>query len=339
MPADFTFLHPEWFLLCGAGLLAAAALLRRRARGASWPAFAEARTAGLRTRDLERFVRAFLRAGALVALALVFAGPTSLRPSAPPPELGLDLLLVVDASGSMQALDAQIDGEPGTRLALAQRTVARFARTRAEAGDRVGLVVFGDDAFTQCPLTQDGALLAAALERVRPGVAGNETALGEALALAVRRVTARGGASPEGRVVVLLTDGRNTTGEIPVDVAMELARASRVRVHTVGIGGEGRVAMGAAEGAAARGLRFGRHDLDAETLEAIAQHTGGRFFRARSGADLGAVYEAIDALERVERPARGERLERPRPEPFLAAAGCFIALELLGFSVLRRVIS
>lgn len=328
--------HPAALVLIVLGAWAAWRLLRRRPARLAWPALPEAEAAGARAHDPDPWLRALLRALAIAALVVAVAGPVVRRDAAPPPERGLDLVLVVDTSGSMRSLDAAVEGEWRTRLELARRVVSRFARRRAESGDRVGLVVFGERAFTQCPLTRDGALLGASLERVGPGVAGENTALGDALALAVKRVSARDDASEGARVVVLLTDGRSNAGEIPVDVAAALARARGVRVHTVGIGGEGRVAMERPEGAARRGLHFARQDLDAETLAWIAEHTGGRFFRALRGEDLAAVYEAIDALERSERPAEARRLETPRPEPWLALAGGLVALEILGLSVLRR---
>jgi len=344
--------HPGALLLVGLAVWAALRLLRRRPERIPWPAFPEAEAASGRrpgseaplraAREAplraarEAPLRAALRALAIAALAVVAAGPVTRRAAAPPPELGLDLILVLDASGSMRALDAEFEGEWRTRLELARTVVSRFARRRAASGDRVGLVVFGQHAFTQCPLTRDGGLLAASLARVQPGVAGENTALGDALALAVKRVSGRSEAKPGTRVVVLLTDGRSNVGEIPVDVAVELARVRGVRVHTVGIGGEGRVPIDRAESAAGRGLHFARHDLDADTLTFIASRTGGRFFRARRPADLAEVYEAIDALERTERPAQGRSLETPRPEAWLAVAGGLVALELLGLSVLRR---
>ena len=183
-----------------------------------------------------------LRCGALLALAALLAGPVGVHRAPPEPGLGLDLTLVLDASGSMRALDAQLRRRAGrTRLDLAREVVARFATQRAAEGDRVALVVFGDTAFTLCPLSSDGALLARALERVEPGMAGEATALGQALALAVKR--ARGAGDPgraPGRVVVLLTDGRHNAGALSVEVATQLAAAAGVRVHTVGIGSVGR---------------------------------------------------------------------------------------------------
>jgi len=330
--------HPTALVLSLLAGWAAWRLLRQRPASVAWPALAEARAAGARRRDPDPWLRALLRAGAVAALAVVLAGPVSRHPAAPPPERGLDLMLVVDASRSMQSLDAEVAGEWRTRLDLARLVVSRFAQQRAESGDRVGLVVFGEHAFTQCPLTRDGALLAASLSRVQPGVAGESTALGDALALAVKRVTIRAQGDDDTRVVVLLTDGRSGAGEIPVDVATELARSLGVRVHTVGIGSEGPVAMGGREGAAGQGLQFERHDLDAETLEAIARHTGGQFFRARRSDDLAAVYARIDALERTERPAPGRSLERPLPEPWLALAGGLVVLEILGLGVARRAL-
>jgi Ca-activated chloride channel family protein len=164
-------------------------------------------------------------------------------------------------------------------------------------------------------------------------MAGEATALGDALALAVKRL--HGAGAPEaGRLAVLLTDGRSNADHVPPAVASALAAQLGVRVHTVGIGGEGEVAMATRSGG--RSLETTRQDLDAETLATIAAASGGRFFRARSSADLAAVYEAIDRIERPEREAPPERLGEPAPEPLLAGAGALLALELLAARVLAR---
>jgi Ca-activated chloride channel family protein len=243
----------------------------------------------------------------------------------------------------MRALDAEDDGHFRTRIELAREVVARFAEVRVAEGDRVGLVVFGDTAFTQCPLTRDGALLAASLGRVEAGMAGEATALGDALALAVKRVLGDADAQRPnapgrplaGRLVVLLTDGRSNAGSVPSEVAAALAAHHGVRVHTVGIGGEGEVAM--AGGAPdARDLERQRHDLDATTLQQIASSTRGRAFQALSSGDLEAVYREIDQLERVEREAPPRLTGAPVPEPFLALAALAVGLELLGTRALNR---
>lgn len=326
-------------LWLGAALALGALYAMGRAAPAAleWPGLREAVRAGASRRDLVRGAALALRAGGLLALAAVLAGPTSLHRAPPEPGYGLDITLVVDASGSMRALDAQVGDAWRTRLDLAREVVARFASQRAAEGDRVALVVFGDSAFTQCPLTSDGALLSRALERVEAGMAGEATALGQALALAVKRSLGASqtpaGPAGAGRVVVLLTDGRHNAGPISVELATQLAVAAGVRVHTVGIGSAGDlVAIEGPTGA----LHFERHDVDVKGLEAIARATGGQFFAAHRSRDLDAVYDAIDHLERVAhpRPARVRRSESP--EPLLAASGGLLLAELVLARVLRR---
>jgi Ca-activated chloride channel family protein len=326
--------HPDWLpWLALASVVALVAALRRQPAAIAWSAMPEALAAGARRFDLAPALARSLRLCALFALAVVLAGPVGVQRVPPEPGRGLDLVLVVDASGSMRALDAELAGERRTRLALAREVVARFAQQRAAEGDRVALVVFGETAFTLCPLTSDGALLRAALARVEAGVAGEATALGEALALAVKRVGAS--ATAAGRVAVLLTDGRHNAGAVSVEAATALAAGDRLRVHTVAIGsaGEG-VLMERGAGAAGRGLRFERHDVDASSLAAIAAGTGGRFFAARRSSDLAPVYAEIDQLERPARRLPPRTRRRAHPEPWLAfAGGC-----LLGELALARVL-
>ncbi len=335
--------RPAW-LIALVPLVVAAALAALRARPACvpWAAIAEARSGGARRFDGVRGLALGLRTMALLALAAVLAGPVGLHRAPPEPGSGLDLVLVVDASGSMRALDAEVGGEWRTRLHLAREVVTRFATQRAAEGDRVALVVFGESAFTQCPLTSDGALLGAALERVEAGVAGEATALGDALALAVKRALGgtparRGGGPLAGRVVVLLTDGRNNAGSISLDAATALAAGEGIRVHTVAIGSAGEeVPMATGGGAAGRGLRFERHDVDSGALAQVAAATGGRFFQARRSRDLDSVYREIDSLERVPRPLPARIRHSERPEPFLAlAAGCLF-FEIAAARVWRR---
>lgn len=332
------FEAPGWLAGCLLlGVLAVGLAALRRPAALGLPAAREARAARAHRGDPVRGAALLLRAGALATLAAVLAAPIGVTVAPPEPGLGLDLVLVVDASGSMRALDARDSGGQRTRLELAREVVARFAEQRAAEGDRVGLVVFGESAFTQCPLTSDGALLAAALSRVEAGMAGEATALGDALGLAVKRALAGVGSGPHepaGRVIVLLTDGRHNAGALSVEAAMILAAAEGLRVHTVAIGTAGEeVAMAAEPGRATGAPRFERHDVDTEALVRVANSTGGRFFQARRSSDLEAVYAEIDALERVTRPLP-ERLRRTeRPEPLLALAGGL----LLGEVALARV--
>jgi Ca-activated chloride channel family protein len=336
---------PAVLVLVGAAALALLAVaFRRMPPSLPWPALDEARAAGAWRFDPLRGLAFALRAGALLALAAVLARPGASPDGGDDRVRGLDVVLVLDTSASMRALDAQVGGEWRTRLELARQVVGRFALHRVAEGDRVGLVVFGDSAFTLCPLASDGALVAAALDRVSAGMAGDATALGDALALAVKRVAPRepggevsgdAGAGPQaGRLVVLLTDGRANAGSVPVEVAAALAAAMQTRVHTVGIGGTGEVAVEGPSGR--RELRLERHDLDAATLASVAEQSGGRFFHARGSGDLESIYEAIDALERVDRPAPPRATRQPRPEPLLAAAGLLLVAEILATRVLAR---
>jgi Ca-activated chloride channel family protein len=321
-----------------------------RGRGAiEHPAWRELREAGARPDWPGRIGRGGLRLAVLVALAWAIAEPVALRQSAPEIGRGLDILLALDTSGSMNALDAQtaaVKSAPSaadpelaanagtrTRLDLAIEAVRRFARTRVAEGDRVGLVVFGDHAFTQCPLTSDGRVLDAALAEVRAEMAGRRTALGDGLALAVKRLDAAERMGDAGRVAVLLTDGRSTAGEIPVGIATDLARVHGVRVHTVGIGSD-HAQVAVATGPAGR-VRLERHAPDFEVLARVAAETGGRFHRARRSPDLAAVYEEIDALERVERPEPRPPRVQPRAEPALALAFVLLAIDV-GLGRLRR---
>ncbi len=333
------FAEPTWlWLLPVAWAWLAAVHLAGRRAALGWPATTEARAAGARRFDAVGSCVGALRLAAVTLLALVLARPMGSEQEVKLRHDGLDLVLALDASGSMRALDAEGAGEPRTRLSLAKEVVARFAGERVAEGDRVALVVFGDRAFTQSPLSSDGALLAAALGRVEAGMAGESTALGDALGLSVKRAgPKREAADAEalaGRVVVLLTDGRSNAGQVPPEIALALARDRGVRVHTVGIGGQGQVAMAGRHGG--RRLSLERHDLDAATLQRVAEQTGGRYFAARSSEDLASVYAEIDQLERVEREAPPRRLGAPVPEPLLAAAGGLLFAQLMLGRVLAR---
>lgn len=332
---------------------------KTRPASLGWSALAQIRTAGGRRFDVAGFVSIFLRASCVLALLGVLAGPVGVHQLPPEPGYGLDLVLALDASGSMRALDAEQRGENRTRLALAREVVARFAEHRASAGDRVALVVFGETAFTQCPLTSDGRLLSNALDRVEAGVAGEATAIGDALALAVKRVLGASSllqgvsgdgavSSPDeisneqivGRVIVLLTDGRNNAGALSVELATAVAASEGIRVHTVGIGSVGaEVAMASADGHSRGGTQFERLDVDTDALRRIANATGGRFFAARTSKDLDSVYREIDALERVARPLPPRVNESDRPEPLLALAGSLLIAEIAAARVFGRRLS
>jgi len=260
-----------------------------------------------------------LRAGSIGLLAwlawallcVAAARPQQLGAPVAPPQLGRDLMLAVDLSGSMSEEDMALGGRPVDRLTAAKAVIADFLDRRA--GDRVGLLVFGQRAYTLTPLTLDLASVRQQLSDSVVGLAGRETALGDAIGLAVKRLRSQ---PAQQRVVVLLTDGVNTAGVLEPEKAAELAASEDVRVHTVAFGGEGGLSLFGFQ----LPMPGAGDDIDEAGLQRIAERTGGRFFRARDTESLADIYAEIDRLEPVQRPGQAVR---PRIERYawpLAAA-------------------
>jgi Ca-activated chloride channel family protein len=207
------------------------------------------------------------------------------------PVTGRDLLLAVDISGSMDTQDMILNSSPVNRLQAVKRVAGEFIQRRQ--GDRVGLVLFGSRAYLQTPLTFDTETTATLLEESEIGLAGRETAIGDAIGLAVKRL--REDAAAE-RVLILLTDGANTSGEVQPLQAAEFAARQGLKIYTVGVGAD---EMMVQDFFGARVVNPSA-DLDEETLKAIAERTGGAYFRARDAAGLIEIYRLIDELEPVE---------------------------------------
>lgn len=207
------------------------------------------------------------------------------------PVSGRDLLLAVDISPSMDEQDMIIQGRGINRLQAVKRVVDDFIQRRE--GDRLGLLLFGTEPYIQAPLTFDLATVRTLLHESGIGMAGRATAIGDAIGLAVKRLRDR---PQEQRVVILLTDGANTAGEITPDKATEIAKATGVRIYTIGIGAESMVQRGLL---GSRQVNPSR-DLDEALLKRMAEQTGGEYFRARSLPELELIYENIDQLEPIE---------------------------------------
>lgn len=258
-------------------------------------------------------------------LCVAAARPQQLGAPVAPPQAGRDLMLAVDLSGSMSEEDMALGGRPVDRLTAAKAVIADFLDRRG--GDRVGLLVFGQRAYTLTPLTLDLASVRQQLADSVVGLAGRETALGDAIGLAVKRLRSQ---PAQQRVVVLLTDGVNTAGVLTPEKAAELAASEGVRVHTVAFGGEGGLSLfgfqlptpGAGE------------EIDEPGLQRIALRTGGRFFRARDTESLAGIYAEIDRIEPVQRP--GEAV-RPRIERYpWPLAGALLLASLAALPLRRR---
>ena len=205
---------------------------------------------------------------------------------------GLDLMLVIDTSGSMRALDFfAADGARQNRLAVVKEVLAEFISARAN--DRIGMIVFGDEAYTQAPLTSDHDVLQAFLAQVEIGLAGEKTAIGDAIGVATSRLK---DIEAESKVAILLTDGENTAGRLTPLLAMQAAHSQHIRIYTIGIGSNEPVPV------PYRGRIVYQHvPLDEKLLQKIATTTGGQYFHAADSDALQAIYRTIDKLEKTDK--------------------------------------
>ncbi len=254
---------------------------------------------------------------AAVARPMIYGEPVTL------PGEGRDLLLAVDLSGSMQIEDMRLGNQTANRLMAVKAVVGEFVERRQ--GDRLGLIVFGSKAYLQAPLTFDTATVKRFLLESQIGFAGRETAIGDAVGLSIKRLLDRPASS---RVLILLTDGANTAGNIEPIEAARVAAEQGITIYTVGIGADSMTRSGIF------GTSFGARtvnpsrDLDEKSLQTIAEATGGQYFRARNPAELNDIYRLLDELEPIDQDA-----ETFRPQTSLfhwPLAAAFIASLLLG---------
>ena len=239
----------------------------------------------------------------LIWLALVGAAARPQWTGAPVtlPTTGRDLMLAVDISGSMGTEDMQLGNRLVNRLTVVKNVVSEFVAQRQ--GDRVGLILFGTNAYLQAPLTFDLASVNRLLTEAPVGIAGGKTAIGDAIGLGVKRLRNR----PEGdRVLILLTDGANNVGEVAPDKAAELATVEGIRIYTIGVGAES-MRMPSIFGVFSSGIINPSAELDEETLQHIANVTEGRYFRAENTEQLMEIYDLIDAMEPIEQEAETYR--------------------------------
>lgn len=294
--------------------------------------------AALRVPDLEEFGNLqhktslknsrfllFLKCILWLALVGAAARPQWVGEPVQIPQTGRDLMLAVDLSGSMQHTDFEINGQTVDRLTALKLILGDFIDRRK--GDRLGLILFGSEAYLQTPLTFDTTTVKQLLMESAIGLAGNGTAIGDAIGLAIKQLRDSPQAS---RVLILLTDGRNNTGEISPEKAAELAANSKLKIHTLAIGSNEALVQ----------TFFGAQkvDLSAEIDEAalkmIAQKTGGQYFRAYDTKDLVRIYQQLDELEAIEQE---NKYYRPTDEKYyLPLLLAFTLMVALLFEKVRR---
>lgn len=234
------------------------------------------------------------------------------------PQSGRDLMLAVDLSGSMSTTDFDINGKTVDRLTALKHVASDFIERRE--GDRLGLILFGSQAYLQTPLTFDTKTVKQLLLESAVGLAGNETAIGDAIGLSVKQLR---NSAESSRVLILLTDGNNNTGELTPEKASEIAANANLKVHTVAIGSNEAMVQ----------TVFGTRrihpsaDIDEKALKAVAEKTGGHYFRAYDTKDLATIYKKIDELEPIEKESKFYRpIEEYYYYPLIAALTLIAAL-------------
>ena len=235
-----------------------------------------------------------LRFVCLILLVLAICRPQLYSVSRETQSSGVDIILCLDTSGSMQALDFTLNGESVDRLTAVKKVVSDFIKKREH--DRIGLVVFGKHAFTQAPLTLDKGLLLGLINRLEIGMAGDMTAIGSALAVAGKRIK---DIPAHTKIVILLTDGRNNFGDISPAEASDALSSLGIRIYTIGVGSQGPVPF-RVRGIFGERMVYQRVDLDEEILRKVADIGKGRYFRASDSKELARIYELIDQAEKTE---------------------------------------
>tara|TARA_B110000211_G_C14042467_1_gene537378 strand:- start:169 stop:1188 length:1020 start_codon:yes stop_codon:yes gene_type:complete len=229
----------------------------------------------------------------IIWLLVVFAStqPQWLGEAVNVPTEGREMMIAVDLSGSMQVEDMTLNGRSVNRLDMLKVLLGEFIERRN--GDRLGLILFGDDAYMQTPMTFDRKTVQQMLDETVLGLVGKQTAIGDAIALAVKRFDEK---KDSNRVLLLLTDGQNTAGKITPEQALELAVAKNITIYSIGIGADVMI----------QNSLFGARrvnpssELDEESLQRLADETGGYYFRARASEDMSKIYQLLDELEPVE---------------------------------------
>ena len=254
---------------------------------------------------------------AWLSLVTAIARPVNIGDPVALPTTGRDILLAVDISGSMEREDMIINGRQVNRLYAVKSVVSEFVNTRE--GDRLGLILFGERAYLQTPLPFDTKTLRDLLIEAQIGFAGNGTAIGDAIGLSVKKLKER---PDSNRVLILLTDGSNTAGVLSPSEASDIAKKAKVKIYTIGIG----------DGRQRNQVLFGQtlvnqnNDLDERTLTAIADLTGGKYFRARDPRELRSIYDQLNKLEPID---QDEELLRPITSLFHWPLALFLTCSLL----------
>ena len=269
-----------------------------------------------------------LRCAAFVLLVVALARPQDVEQNVRTNTEGIDIMLAIDVSGSMLARDFRPD-----RITAAKEVAGRFIADRY--GDRLGLVVFAGEAFTQSPLTTDQSTLQTMLSRIRSGIIEDGTAIGNGLATAINRLRE---SDAKSKVIILLTDGVNNRGEIAPLMAADIAADMGIKVYTIGVGTRGKAPYPVVDMFGNMSFQPMDVEIDEKTLEGIAERTGGRYFRATDNDKLQSIYDEINQLEKSKVEVTDYTVYHERFLALLLAALGVLLLEFV-FSniILKRI--
>lgn len=246
------------------------------------------------SRSRVRHIPLAMRSLAFILLVGALARPQLGNKSTEVLSEGVDIMLAVDTSGTMEALDFIAHGDRVTRLDAVKKVVREFVRGRKT--DRIGMVVFGTHAFLQCPLTLDHGMLLDFLEKAEVGMAGEYTAIGSAIALSSSRLKDMPGKE---KVIILLTDGINNRGKVSPQTAADIAKSLGIKVYTIGVGTKGKAPF-RVQTILGEQLRYEYVPLDEATLKSVAKKTDAQYFRATDTEALENIYKQIDKMEKTE---------------------------------------
>ncbi|CAN5894559.1 VWA domain-containing protein [soil metagenome] len=329
---EFASPYLLWLLLA----IPVVALLRTRKgpRAAiRYPSTDLVREVARTTRSRAAGLLPFLRIPAAALLIIALARPQLARATTSVQASGVDIMLAIDVSGSMGALDLKLGDEPADRLAVVKTVVEKFIAARPN--DRLGMIAFAGGPYLVSPVTLDHEWLNRNIERVKLGSVEDGTAIGSALTAAVNRMRT---SDAHTKIVVLLTDGVNNAGKVQPALAAEAAAALGIKVYTIGVGTDGEAPMPVTDDHGRRRLVMMKADVDEATLKSIADTTGGAFFRATDTESLEAIYQRIDQLEKTTREVSRHELREERFVWALLPGIGLLVLELgLASTLLRRV--
>lgn len=328
----FQFQNP-WLLLLFLALPLLAFKVRRDYQSTvHFPSLATLKTLRPSKIDLYAGLPVIIRFLTIALLIIALARPQEGHKSTEILSVGVDIMLALDTSGSMRALDFIKEEKRITRLTVVKGVVSNFIENRPT--DRIGMVVFGEQAYTQCPLTLDQGILQSFLSKLEIGMAGDSTAIGSAIGIAVKRLKDLDSAS---KVIILLTDGRNNAGTLAPLQAAQTAKTFGIKIHTIGVGTEGKAPF-LVNSIFGQRYVYQEVDIDETTLTEISKITGGQYFRATDLESLKNIYDQIDEMEKSEVKVIDHSEYKELFHIFLVPGLMLLLLEIiLSNTLLRRI--